>query len=99
MHVGAGSGEDARTSAPDDPVSQQRPPDIDGSFAVIHDEPHLTIVYEDGEFKGEIVDATLDRLEYARFVAAQYNLAIVHVRCDYYTNFKLYLKEKVVARQ
>ena len=97
MHVGAGSGEEAITSAPDNEVAG-RPPDLDGGFAVIHDEAYLTIIYEDGHFKGEIVDATLDRLEYARNVAAQYNLDIVQVRSDHYTSFKLYLKEKVVAR-
>jgi len=96
MQVGAGSGEEAMTTAPDDVVSG--PPDLDDTFAVIHDEEYITIVYEDGEFKGEIVDATLERLDYARAVAAQYNLEIVHVRCDYYTNFKLHLKERVVAR-
>lgn len=92
MQVGAGSGEEALTSAPDHVVSE--PPDFTGAFAVIHDEEYLTIVYEDGQFKGEVVDATLDRLEYARAVAAHYNLDIVQVRCDYYTNFKLYLKER-----
>ena len=76
------------------------PPDADtlGSFAVIHDEEYLAIVYEDGEFKGEVVDATLERLEYARAVAGQYNLDIVQVRCDHYRSFKLTLRERVVSR-
>lgn len=67
--------------------------ELDGSFAVIHDEPFITIVYEDGEFKGTVVDATLDRLEEARRVAARYNLEVVHVRCDHHQNFDLRLRE------
>lgn len=70
------------------------PPVPDSGFAVIHDEPYLTIVYDEGEFRGEIVDATLDKLERARGVAAQYNLVIDHVRCDFYTNFILHLTQR-----
>ena len=55
----------------------------DMSFAVIHDEPHLTIIYDNGHFKGEVVDATLDKLEWARGVAARYNLAIDTARMAY----------------
>lgn len=77
----------------DHDVTQVPTLELDGSFAVIHDEPHLTIVYEDGEFKGTVVDASLDRLEEAREVAARYNLEVVHVRCDYYKNFDLRLRE------
>lgn len=68
--------------------------DSETSFAVIHDEPYLTIVFEDGEFKGHIVDATLDKLEEARVVAAQYHLVIDHVRSDNHTNFVIHLSEK-----
>jgi hypothetical protein len=56
---------------------------VDLSFAVIHDDYHLTIVFEDGQFKGEVVDGTLDKLEEARIVAAGYNLVIDHVRVAY----------------
>lgn len=71
----------------------------DSDFAVIHDEPFFTIVYEEGEFRGTVVDATLDRLERAREIASRYNLQIDHVRCDHYTNFMLHLTERTAPNQ
>jgi hypothetical protein len=73
---------------------------VDMTFAVIHDEPHLTIVYEDGHFKGEVVDATLDKLEWARGVAGRYNLVIDHVRAAYDSpTFILHLSERKAPPQ
>lgn len=62
-------------------------------FAVIHDEPFFTIIYDDGEFRGTVVDGTLERLEQAKRIAARYGLAIYHLRMDYYRNFDMRLRE------
>lgn len=92
MQVGAGSGEEART---EEPVNLTIRPRLGiEPFAVVHDEPFLSIVYTDGEFRGEIVEASLEKLDHAREVAARYNLVIDHVRCDYYRNFIIHLTEK-----
>lgn len=76
MQVGADSGEEAISDTADRPARQ--PLGIE-PFAVIHDEPYFSIVYDDGEFKGEIVDATIDRIHHAMAVADNYNLAISRV--------------------
>lgn len=97
MHVGASSGKEARTeSCSDLDPGPAKHLGVDTSFAVIHDEPFITIVYENGEFLGQIVDASLDRLEEARAVASRYNLIIDHVRCDYHSGFSLHLTEREV---
>lgn len=70
--------------------------DLDGSFAVIHDEPYLTIVWDAGEYRGTVVHATLEKLEEARRVAATYNLEIYHVRMDHHGSFDLRLREASV---
>lgn len=93
----AGTGGERRTEQFDYSFLPLVVPDSD--FAVIHDEPFLTIVFEDGEFRGTIVDATLDRLEKAREIASRYNLQIDHVRCDYYTSFMLHLSERKAPNQ
>lgn len=73
---------------------------VDMSFAVIHDEPHLSIIYDEGHFKGEVVDASLDRLEWARGVASRYNLVIDHVRLAYDSpTFILHLSERKAPPQ
>jgi len=73
---------------------------VDMSFAVIHDEPHLSIVYDEGHFKGELVDATLDKLEWARGVAGHYNLVIDNVRAAFDSpTFILHLSERKAPPQ
>lgn len=52
----------------------------DGKFAVIHDEPFITIVFENGLFWGSIVDCTEEKLERAVLIAAHYHLQIVGYR-------------------
>lgn len=71
--------------------------ELDGSFAVIHDEPYLTIVLDEGEYRGTVVHATLEKLEEARRVAATYNLEIYTVRVDNHGSFDLRLKEANVS--
>lgn len=66
---------------------------LDGTFAVIHDEPYLTIVWDSGEFRGTIVHPNLDKLEEARRVAASYSLEIYHVRVDNHGSFDLRMRE------
>lgn len=73
---------------------------VDMSFAIVHDEPHLTIVYDNGHFKGEVVDASLDKLEWARGIASRYNLVIDHVRVAYDSpTFILHLSERKAPPQ
>jgi hypothetical protein len=64
------------------------------TFAVVHDEPFLTIVYDEGEFKGRLEEGTLDGLDRARDIATAYNLEIYQVRMDCHSGFMLYLKDK-----
>lgn len=94
MQIGADSGEGASVQAPapsnDDVMGEFA---RDSSFAVIHDEPFLTIVYDEGVFRGTVVNPSLDKLAAARKVAAQYNLEIYHLRVDYYGSFDIYLRE------
>lgn len=71
--------------------------DLDGSFAVIHDEPYLTIVWDSGEYRGTIVHPSLEKLEEARNVAGTYNLEIYHVRVDNHGNFDLRMREAHVC--
>lgn len=52
----------------------------DDQFAIIHDEPFITIVFENGLFWGEIVDCTEERLERAVLIADNYHLQIVGYR-------------------
>ena len=91
MQAGAGSGEEAIS----DPGAETTGAKLDiEPFAVIHDEPFLTIVYSDGEFKGEIVDATLERINRAMAVAEQYNLTIDRVDYTDCSLVQMHLTEK-----
>lgn len=71
--------------------------EVSATFAVIHDEPYLSIVFDGGEFCGRLEDGTLEGLERARLIAAEYNLEIYHVRMDYYKGFMLKLREMEVV--
>lgn len=62
-------------------------------FAVIHDEPFFTIIYDSGEFKGTVVDGTLERLDQAKRIAARYSLDIYTLRMDYQGNYDMRLRE------
>jgi len=64
----------------------------DVQFAVIHDEPFITIVFENGMFWGTVVDGTMDKLDRAMHIAARYNLNIAVVRVND-GDFDLYLTE------
>lgn len=98
MQKGARKGEEASpevSGTSTDNLSLPVSSYVDMSFAIIHDEPHLTIVYDNGHFKGEVVDASLDKLEWARGIASRYNLAIDHVRIAYDSpTFILHLSER-----
>lgn len=62
----------------------------DGQFAVIHDEPFITIVFENGLFWGCVVEGTEAKLERALLIASQYNLQMVALRLsgrDYHLRF------------
>lgn len=52
----------------------------DSGFAVIHDEPFITIVYENGLFWGTIVDPTPEKLKRADDIASGYSLRILAAR-------------------
>lgn len=102
MQKGARKGEEASPEVSDRGAKNLAPEvsSVDMSFAVVHDEPHLSIVYDEGHFKGELVDATLDKLEWARRVAANYNLVIDHVRAAYDSpSFILHLSERTAPPQ
>lgn len=64
----------------------------DVQFAVIHDEPFITIVFENGMFWGTVVDGTMDKLDRAMHIAAKYNLNIASLRYND-GDFDLYLTE------
>ena len=77
MQIGAGAGEEATAAGRDHevhPIFREALAEV--SFAVVHDEPFFTIVYQDGKFIGEVVDATPRRLEQAHRLADHYNLII-----------------------
>lgn len=77
MQIGAGAGEEATAKGDGrfaHPIFREALAEV--SFAVIHDEPFFTIVYQRGEFVGEVVDATPVRLEEAHRLADHYNLII-----------------------
>ena len=92
MQTGTGSGEEAISDS-DTETTARIHLGIE-PFAVIHDEPYLTIVYSDGEFKGEIVDATFDRVNHAIEVADQYNLIIDRVESSDCSLVRIFLSEK-----
>ena len=92
MQAGTGSGEEA--IADSDTEGTARVHLGIEPFAVIHDEPYLTIVYSDGEFKGEIVDANIERINHAMKVVEEYNLAIARVEYTDSSLVRLYLIEK-----
>ena len=94
MQAGAGSGEEA--IADSDTEAEARAPGLLGieEFAVIHDEPYLTIVYDEGEFKGEIVDATIERINDAVRAIERYNLTITKVEYSDSSLVKIHLTEK-----
>ena len=97
MRPGANTSDEAGVDAPEAREAHDRIiANIIGEdvgFAVIHDEPFLTIVYDEGVFRGTLVKGTLDGLVAARKVAATYNLEIYHVRVDYHGSFDIYLRE------
>jgi len=91
MHVGAGSDEEAVANSPNAPAAGASALE---RFAVIHDEPFFTIVYDEGEFKGEIVDATIEHINQAMAVVEQYNLTIDRVEGNDSSLIRIYMTEK-----
>lgn len=91
MQTGTGSGEEAISDS--DTEAARVRLGIE-PFAVVHDEPYLTIVYSGGEFKGEIVDATFERINRAIAVAEEYNLAITRAEYNDCSLVQIFLTEK-----
>lgn len=93
MNTGADADEGASIDAPPRTAGDGLERlETDAAFAVIHDEPFITIVYENGIFWGTVVDGTLERLERAMQIASHYNLIIDGIRCRG-ADFDLHLTE------